>query len=127
MVLTAKILNSDASLNSFYEISSLDFLPGGPADLVIRIFNPQSEIRYVPGIDAKLTIILNNTDGTNLEKAATVVDAGDRSMWKVSLTAEETENLLGGNFTFELDTEGDDSIVWTGLVTNGIRSLSGDC
>lgn len=127
MVLTAKILNSDASLNSFFEISSLDFIPGAPIDLVIRLHSPQRDLRYVPGASAQVDVIFNKTDGTNLTKAASVVDSGDRSMWKVSLTAAETEEILSGNFTFELDVNGDNTVIWTGLVSNGVRSLSGDC
>lgn len=127
MVLSAKILNSDATLNSFFEIASLDFVPGSKADLVIRLNDSQRNERYVPPSAATLTVTLNNTDGTTLVKSGAILDSGDRSMWKISLSALETVDLLSGNFLFTIDVNGDTTLILKGLVNNGLRSLLVEC
>lgn len=127
MVLGAKILNSDASLNDFFEISSLDFVPGSQADLVIRLTDLQRGQRYVAPIGALLSITVNKTDGSTLTKSASPLDALDRSMWKVTLSSADTTDLLGGNFQFSLDVLGDQTKIISGLVNNGLRSLLLGC
>lgn len=127
MLLLGRVLNSDALVNQFLYISSVDYIPGTPIDVVIQLWDPAKNLRWVAGASATLKMIFNKNDGTEIEKSASLLDSGDRSIWKCSLTAAETEDLLSGNFTFELDTLGDATIVWTGLVSNGIRNVSGSC
>jgi len=126
-MITAKILNSDAILNNFKEIGSLDFVPGAEVTLVIRLQDTQLELRHIPPATAIVKAIFNNTDGTTLEKImAPLTD--DRSIRSVILQEAETDLLLGGNFTLEIDVLGDGSKIEKGIVINGIRKIIiGDC
>lgn len=127
MVLGANLLNSDASLNSFFTIGSLDFVPGSGATLVIQLEDLQKDIRFVPPIAATLSISINQTDGTVVNKAAAVLDPGDRSIWVLQLSSSDTLDILSGNFMFTLDVNGDASLIVQGQVQNGLRSLLLQC
>lgn len=126
-MITAKILNSDALLNNFKEIGSLDFVPGAEVTLVIRLFDTQLSLRHIPPAAAITKIFLNKTDGTILEKTMTPL-TDDRSIQSVVLEEAETDVLLGGNFTLEIDVIGDGSKIEKGMVQNGLRKIViGDC
>lgn len=126
-MLIAKVLNSAASLNNFKEIASLEFVIGEELNLVFRLHDPQFNLRHVPPATALVNVTFNKTDGTTLEKAASVLDSGDRSMWKVALTELETEEILGGNLLFEVDVLGDGSEIIKGLISNGLSKIILDC
>lgn len=126
-MITAKILNSDAILNNFKEIGSLDFVPGSEVKLVIRLHDSQLDLRRVPAAAAVVKIFLNDTDGNEIEKTMTPL-TDDRSILSVTLEESETETLLGGNFTIEEDVLGDGTQIKKGLVQNGLRRVViGDC
>jgi hypothetical protein len=127
MVLGALILNSDASLNTYFTVASQDFVPGSKCDLVIQLVDLQKNLRYVPPSAATLSMLFNKTDGSSLNKSASLVDSGDRSMWKVTLSELETQDLLSGNFTFALDVNGNATLIIKGMVKNGLRSLLLGC
>lgn len=118
-MLSAQVLDSEATLNNFEVINSLPFIPGEELALVIRLVQPQraDKLRWVAAAGSTLTVTLPNTDGTSL-----VVDmasiTGDLSMWSTTLTTDQTENLVGGNFTFELSTAG---VITKGYVQNGLN------
>ena len=126
MNLNAKLLNSDAELNKFFEISSLDIVLGTEVDLAIRLFDAQRDIRFVPAATSKLKIFLQTTDG-ELEKTMAIIDAADRSMWSVTLTEADTATLIGGTIRFELDESGIGSPIDKGLIFNAIRVLDLSC
>lgn len=126
-MLTAKILNSDATLNNFKEIGSLDFIPGTQAELFIRLFNSQLSLRYIPPATAIVKIFIDKSDGTVLEKTMSAL-SDDRSILSTTLEEAETEEILGGNFTLEVDILGDGSNIDKGIVLNGIRKvIIGEC
>lgn len=126
-MITAKILNSDATLNNFKEIGSLDFIPGAETKLVIRLQDTQLDLRHIPPATATIKLIFNQTDGSTLEKTTTEF-ADDRSMQFITLEEAETDLLLGGNFTMEIDVLGDASKIEKGIVSNGLRKIViGDC
>lgn len=127
MVLGANVLNSDATLNWFFQISSLDFVPGSAAKLVIQLIDLQKDLRYVANSAATLTFTLNETDGSTVTKTGTILDSGDRSLWYVNLASSDTQNLLSGNFLFTLDVLGDGTDLISGQVVNGVRSLLQQC
>lgn len=124
---SARLINSDASLNTFFEIGTLDFVPGTQTVLALRLFDSQKALRYVPPATSVLKIYLQKTDGTELEKTMLVIDADDRSMWSVTLTDTDTADLIGGNVRFELDPLGDASVIEIGLIKNGLSSIMVDC
>lgn len=123
MTFTGKILNSDAELNSYKEIGSLDFMPGSDIKLVMMLFNSQEGLRYVPGEAAIITLFIpSNT--SDLEKTATFLDSGDRSLIYVDLSQAETEDLTGGNLTFSVDELGDGSIIHRGYASLALRRIT---
>lgn len=123
MTLTAKILNSDASLNSWKEIGSLDFQPGESQTLVLRLWDKSEDIRYIPPSGTTMTVTFN-TGTSTLDKIATL-NSDDRALATVALSATETENLIGGNFTFTLDEGG--GTIRKGVVRNGMRKILTSC
>lgn len=125
-MLAAKIINSAALLNNFYYLSTLSFIPGAAIRLGIQLYQPQmpNQLRYVAASGATLSVMLLNKDGTTLTKSMTAF-TGDQSMWYVDLTADETADLAGGNFTFEL-TEG--AVVSKGWIQLGLEMIiTGAC
>ena len=125
-MLSGVVLNSNASLNDFREIGSLDFIPGSAIRLVIRLTQPQLEgLRYVAASGATLDISIAKSDNTDETVAMAELDAGDRSLWYADLTATQTENMIGGSFSFTL-TEG--ATVQLGVIENGLsKSVIGGC
>lgn len=127
-MLSGQILNSDASLNNFIVIDSKGFIPGEQFDLVVRLRNDELSLRYVPALTAIITFTFNNTDGTTLDKVATPVDSGDRSMQKTTISEAESELLLSGNFSFTVDVLGNGTEIKKGIASNSLaRFLSDDC
>lgn len=102
MVLAMQMLNEDASLNSFFNIGSAQFIPGSPVKLVMRIMQTARDLRYIPDAAATFSLTLKNSDGTTLVKTPTILDAGDRSIVSVSLTGLETALLIGQNLTLTI-------------------------
>lgn len=126
-MLGAVIINEDAELNWFFEIGSLDFVPGSDVKLRLRLDDKSKHLRYIPPVAAELTLKFLKTDGSELEKSASLIDADDRSLWKVDLTAAETEDLVGGNILISLDVNGDASEIKLGVIENGMRRISLSC
>lgn len=127
-MLSAIIINEDAELNSFYDIGSLDFVPGSDVTLCLQLTkeNKQPE-RYIPPAAAELTLKFLQVDGSELSKSATLIDADDRSLWTLDLTAAETQELVGGNILISLDVLGDASQIELGVIANGLRRVSLTC
>lgn len=127
-MLTAKILNSQASLNNFKEIGSLEFIIGEEVKLVFRLFDPQFDLRHIPDAAAIVKLTFNKlSDFTTFEKTATVLDSGDRSIQYVTLTDLETADLIGGNVLFEVDVLGDGSQIQKGIIYNALSKVIQDC
>lgn len=128
-MLQAKLLNSSAELNDYLYIGSLSFIPGENLTICIQIFDAQKGIRLIPPITADLSMTFINKDGSELVKDADVIDADDRSMWKVELSQTETENLAGQNIIIILDELDDGTEISKALLENVIQrtNLSGDC
>lgn len=125
----AKLLNSDASLNDFRVVGSVEFIPGENLTIALQIFLAEKGIRYIPPVAAEMQLTFINSDDTELEKDAAVIDADDRSMWKVVLSQAETELLQGQNIEGVLDVNGDGTLVYKFLLANVLQrvNLAGDC
>ena len=126
MILSAKLLNSDASLNSFRYVSSTDFFPGEDKTLKFQIFDQEEQIRYIPGSSAIVTFSFVKTDGTDLDKNASL-NADDRSLATISLSQTETEDLVGGNVMISIDENGDGSVIYKGIAKYVLRRNADDC
>ena len=120
MSLEAEVLNSDAILNNFTTIGTLQFIPGEEIKLVLRLKDSLKGIRYVLPATTIVTATFNNTDGTTFTKTMTMW-TDDRSIMEVTLEETETENLSGGRILLDLDINGDASTIKK-VIKNGALS-----
>jgi hypothetical protein len=128
-MIKAKLLNSEASLNDFFYVGSVEFVPGENVTFALQIFLSEKNIRYIPPVAAELTLTFIDKDGVDVVKTAAVIDADDRSMWSVDLSQAETEVLAGQTVSGELDVNGDGTIIYKFVLQNSLIriNLSGDC
>jgi hypothetical protein len=111
-MLKADVLNSDASLNSFKVINTLEYIPGSDFTLVVQLTQPQRDgLRYMTEAGATLTLHLPKKDGTSQDLTMTAM-AGDSSIWSGDITSEQSADLASGNATFTLDEGGDKTLGW---------------
>ena len=121
MILTLKVLNSDATLNSFEDIGNYEFVKGSTAVLKLQLFQPDKQIRYVPASGAVITVDFKKSDGTTLTKTATVPFADDRSIAQISLTALETADLISQNLVAKIDEAG---VITYAILQGGFQLVS---
>ena len=128
-MLRARLLNSDASLNNFIEIQTINYVPGEDFDVVFRLFLDQLDIRWVPPATATVTVDILLNDGTTLTKTASLVDADDRSMWTFSVDSTESVDLAGFNMGINVDILDDGTEIKKAVIQNSLSKilLSGDC
>lgn len=125
-MLSGKVLNSGATTNNFVEIGSLEFISGEELTVVIRIHDPELDLRYIPPTTNITTFTLNKPDGTDLEKTGTM-DTDDRSIIRFTLSETETADLLGGNIKYSLDILGDGTQIKKGVVQNALARFIDGC
>lgn len=123
MTFTGKMLNSTASLNSFSEVGSVDFIPDSDLTLVFQIFNPEAGIRYVPAAAAVVTVTFPTIDDS-IDLPGAFIDQGDRSLIKVEITADQSVDLTGGNITFTIDELGDGTKISKGYIQSALRRIT---
>ena len=128
-MINAQLLNSQASLNNYFAIESISYVPGENVKINIKIINPELNIRLIPDASAIVTMTFRKTDNTDLVKTATLIDADDRSMWTVSLTALESADIASNVIQVSLDNIGDGSDIDKAVIPNGLSKIltSGDC
>ena len=121
-MLTAKVLNSNASLNSFSSVSSIDFIMNDTVKVNFQLFDTDEQLRYVPPSSAVITLVFNKGNEATLEKVATP-NVDDRSLVSVDFTTDDTKELVGGNVIIKLDIKGDGSEIRTGVIQNAMRKV----
>lgn len=128
-MISAKLLNSDATLNDFTFVGEIAFFPGENVRISLQIQLTEKKIRYIPPVAATLTLTFLDKEGEEIVKTAAVINADDRSMWVVVLSQAESEVLQGQNIVGTLDVNGDASVVYKFLMANVIQrtNLAGDC
>ena len=114
------MLNEDATLNNFVNVGSAQFTPNFPVKFVMRLIQQVRDLRYVPSASATFSITFKLSDGTTLTKTPTFLDAGDRSLLTVSLSASETQLLIGQNLSVTV-TDGSD--VSAASLQNAIQNI----
>lgn len=107
MIYSLKILNSEASVNDFYDIGAANIYKGSDAKVIMQIYQPDKKgIRYISLSGAVLTVDLQKSDGTVLTKTLTnPFAADDRSILQLVLTNVETADLISQNLIVKI-TEG---------------------
>lgn len=121
MFLRLKIINSDATLNTFFEVGTAQIVPGSDAIIRMQLIQPQkNDLRYIPKASATFEIDLLKSDGTTLTKSLTQpfsASPEDRSILELVLDETETANLITQNLNVKV-TEGSDisfAVVQTGM------------
>lgn len=103
-MISARMLNSGATVNNFYEIGTLEFVAGSTFNIVIQLYDTQNPnmLRYaaIPS-DANpahlaVTFTMPNTDGSDLTLTLTQMP-GDASIWTGSVAALQSGVLATGN------------------------------
>lgn len=96
-MLTLEILSKNPQLNSFLVGKQFTFAAGETAKVIMRLMQPDKNIRYIPDVAATITIDLKKSDGTLLTKTCAFTFADDRSIIEFDLTAAETADVIGQN------------------------------
>lgn len=127
VILSLKVLNSDATVNNFVESSSLQIVRGADATIKLRLVQPErSNLRYIPASGATFSISFLKSDGTSLVKVPTQPIADDKSILQVVLTDTETQTLISQGLNVEIN-EGSDknfAVLQQGLQ---MQTLNSDC
>lgn len=129
-MLAIKLLNDQATLNNFYNVSSRDYIPGDAFTLNFQIFDSQTKQRFMADADATIEVVFQKNDGSELTVEADVLFETDRSMWSVEMTAESTETIVGANFMVVMTTEVDEEdVIVSGMAYNALSKITfdGEC
>lgn len=106
-MLKIKVLNEQLTLNNFEYLETKEYIPNIPFKLKVQISDSETQKRLIPSVDAKMNAVFQNRDGNELVVAATMLfNPDDRSMWQVSLTAAQSNDIIGSNVRFDLDFDG---------------------
>ncbi len=109
-MLKVKLINDQAVLNNFSYVETKEYIPDQPLVIKLQILDSQTNMRLIPATTAKLNAIFQLRDGTELTVAgAMLYNPDDRSLWSVSLTAEQTVDIVGSNFQIDLSFNGSGS------------------
>jgi len=118
-MLSGSLLNSNATLNHFHEMGSLEIFRGEEIVVQIRLKDRQSGNRYIPAVGAVITIGFNTSKG-KLSVVATA-NADDRSMVSLTLQEADTELILSGDLKITV-VEG--TVTKKGQITDGIQMVT---
>jgi hypothetical protein len=110
-MLKIKLINEQATLNNFNYVEVKEYIPNMVFTVKFQIQDSETLQRLISDDTAKCNAILQKRDGTELTKAASFLfSPGDKSMWKISLTAAESNDIVGGNFQVVLDFNGSSTV-----------------
>ena len=127
-MISIKVLNSQATLNYFFEVDAIDYVPGEDLRIVFRIFNSQTDTRMVLEAADVVTATFLDSTSTEVDIIATALDAGDLSMYYVDLTPAQTTELSITNLQVTAVTDADSKTYKT-IKYNVFakKIISGDC
>jgi len=121
-MISAKMLNEEATLNQHNFLSAINFVTGTAITLKMMLFDDDLNLRYIPPSTAIVSFIFNLSDGSTLTKIG-VPDTDDRSMQTVSITAANSATLIGGNIKISVDTLGNGTIIKKGVAINALTRV----
>lgn len=124
-MINAILINSTASLNDFFQISGISYVPGTNLTVNFRLMQSERDLRYIePNVNAVITVKALDIDGNEVVKTATFIDQLDRSLLSISFTQEETEELNGGNLVVTLDVAGDQSELYITVIQGALSKTT---
>lgn len=110
-MLKIKLLNEQTTLNNFKHVENKEYIPALPFVIKFQISESETLQRLIPTTNAKLNVIFQKRDGSELVKAATLLfNPDDRSMWNISISAAEASDIVGSNFQVILDFNGSSTV-----------------
>ena len=125
-MLTLNILNRDCTLNAFMISSSAQIVGGETAIVVVRLFQLDKKIRYIPSETAEFSVDLLQSNGDVLTKSLSFkFEDDDRSILQLELDAEETQTIISQNLIVKI-TEGAD--IRMAVLQQGLQKVNlGKC
>lgn len=129
-MLNIKLLNAQAQLNYYFNITSVSYTPGESVNINFQFFDVDSGVRFIPATTATCTVSFKKNDGTLLVKTAAMqFNPDDRSIWTVQLSAADSLVVIGSNFLVSLDVLGDTTNIQQAIGINFLSPVlfDGDC
>ena len=152
-MITARLLNQDASLNNYQQIGGISFVNGDTIRVAIQLFNEELGVRHIPSSAATVMLGVNFSDNTfaTISPNSSTADSNllpmvntavspatsfdsDRSIWYVDIITNNAgaalatpltgKTLVGGNVIFVL-TDDDNSIGSSkeGIIFNALQRV----
>lgn len=123
-MLTLDIVSKNSQLNTFVLSKNFAFAGGEDTKVIMRLFQADLGIRYIPGASAVITVPLKKSDGTTLTKTCTFTFADDRSIIEFSLSAAESALVISQNLVVNIVDGGQTQIAvlqygLTRVITDG--------
>lgn len=108
VILTLDIVSANPQLNQHALNKVFQFASGQTAKVIMRLWQTDKKIRYIPDQAAVITVDLKRSDNTILTKTCTFTFTDDRSIIEFDLDAVETAALIGQNLIVKI-IEGSDT------------------
>ena len=132
MRLGIQLLNIGATLNDFDKKSFVEFAQGETVDLIFQLVNlDKAGLRYIPASGCTVFVEIprfpeyfgtisnqRTTSDFSVRRNAVQAFPDDRSIWKLSLTANDTANMMSSNMRVTV-TEG--AKVSIGLLSQALK------
>jgi hypothetical protein len=125
-MLTLDIISPNPQLNSYVVSKVANFAAGETVKVIMRLWQPDLKIRYIPSNAAVITVDLKKSDNTTLTKTCSFTFVDDRSIIEFNLTASESEQVISQNLVVKIVDGSDTKIA---LLQYGLRRVkaSGAC
>lgn len=101
-MLTLDIVSKLPQLNSFFVTKNQAFASGETVKVIMRLWQSERNIRYIPISSAVITVDLKKSDNTVLTKTCAFTFADDRSIIEFNLTAVESAAVIGQNLVVKI-------------------------
>lgn len=119
MILSLQAISTDATLNNFFELGSIKFIPGQALTLNLRLMQTERPLRFIPADTALVELTLLKSDGTSLTVPLNFLDDDDRSLLTADINAVDMEGVISQNLIVTI-TDGTDT--HTSTLQNGLQS-----
>ena len=128
-MLSTKLINSEATLNSFFEINNVQYVPNENLTVSFRLWDTQRDIRYIPAVAATVNVSFVDTSAVTVTVAASQISADDRSMWTVDFTQAQTLIIATNSLQVSVDELGDTTDISLTILPNVLvkNTLTGSC
>jgi hypothetical protein len=113
MFSTAQMLGNVANVNLYDVVSEVKFYSANAVDIYFQLWQSDRSVRYIPNATATVAVtflrantIAQTPASQTLTLSASNPFATDTSIWKVSLTAAQVAQIVGGGLQITLTEPG---------------------